>query len=437
MLASSMYVTRIELEDLRGFLGGDARTDLPLPEDGSGWHVFAGRNGSGKSTLLRSLAIGMIGPDHSRHLVPSFNPWIRADAGEALLRVHLGHGDGDIFKGIGKLPSRPFVAELRLRKADDGGEPLLEFSPARQKKLLGAWRGPWGENPRGWLVSGYGPFRRLTGHASDAQRVMVGPNHQRRLVSLFREDASLVEAVGWLQEQQFRKLEKREGANQLLNDVIELLNNGLLPDGASVSRVDSEGLWVRRAGMDVELRELSDGYRVALALVLDIIRHMHDAYGEVRMAGGKDRVVDMPGVVLIDEIDAHLHVSWQQRIGFWLSERFPKVQFLVTTHSPFVCQAAKPGGLFRLPSPGEPVGVQPVDDSTFKRVVNGTVNDAVLSHLFGLERSRSPRAQKLTEEWSRLRAKDSRSRLTSPERARFEDLTAQLPLPFDSTTSTQ
>ena len=46
------------------------------------------------------------------------------------------------------------------------------------------------------------------------------------------------------------------------------------------------------------------------------------------------------GVILIDEIDAHLHPAWQKRIGFWLKAHFPNIQFIVTTHSPFICQAA-------------------------------------------------------------------------------------------------
>ena len=54
-------------------------------------------------------------------------------------------------------------------------------------------------------------------------------------------------------------------------------------------------------------------------------------------------VVTHRGVVLIDEVDVHLHVSWQRSIGFWLKKHFPNVQFIVTTHSPFVCQAADPG----------------------------------------------------------------------------------------------
>lgn len=431
-----MRVTKLHITNVRGFLGDVAATNLRIAKGEPGWHVFAGRNGAGKSTLLRATALALVGPDHARALMPSFAGWIRDGASLGAAAVWVTRDSEDGLQGAGMTP-KPLSAGLSWARTSEGREPVVEPWPTsratgEKKRIAGAWRGPWGPNPRGWLVAGYGPFRRLTGHAADAQRVMVGPTHQRRLVSLFREDASLLEAVGWLQDLRFRSLDGNKTAAKLLDQVIALLNDGLLPDQARVARVDADGLWVTRGDTVIELRELSDGYRVALALIVDLVRHMQDAFGEVMFSVTKSRVCAlMPGVVLIDEVDAHLHVSWQQRIGFWLTERFPRLQFLVTTHSPFVCQAAAPGGLFRMPSPGEQRGVEPVSEETYRSVVNGTLDDAVLSSLFGLERTRSPRAEALTAEWSRLRAKDSRQRLSKAERARFDALTDQLPLPFE------
>lgn len=52
--------------------------------------------------------------------------------------------------------------------------------------------------------------------------------------------------------------------------------------------------------------------------------------------GGTELLEDTPGIVLIDEVDLHLHPQWQQRIVPALTRTFPKVQFIVTTHSPQV-----------------------------------------------------------------------------------------------------
>ena len=108
---------------------------------------------------------------------------------------------------------------------------------------------------------------------------MVGAGHISRLVSLFREDASLSESVRCLQDIYLRRLEEREGSRELEELVLELLDDGLLPSEMRVKKVDSEGLWVEHQGVLLPLEQLSDGYRTVAALVLDIVRHLSDAYG--------------------------------------------------------------------------------------------------------------------------------------------------------------
>jgi len=99
------------------------------------------------------------------------------------------------------------------------------------------------------------------------------------------------------------------------------------------------------------------------------------------------------GVVLIDEVEAHLHLSVQQQIGFTLTDRFPTVQFLVTTHSPYVCQAADV--VVRL-DPQR--GAYTADEALLDRVIYGSGDDAALSDLFALESPYSPPSQALREE---------------------------------------
>jgi len=158
-----MYLTSIEIENVRGFLDGDAATSIELPPQGAGRHVFAGRNGSGKSTLLRAVALAIVGPEHSRHLVPSFAGWIRKGSSHASVRVKIKRAPDDSYQGMGKLPKAAVSAALRweaesaLTRASAGGsEPRLTPTPQRLTKLKGPWRGPWADNPAGWLVAGYG-----------------------------------------------------------------------------------------------------------------------------------------------------------------------------------------------------------------------------------------------------------------------------------------
>lgn len=430
-----MHLTHIAISNVRGFLEGAAATSFALPEAGAGWHVFAGRNGSGKSTLLRVVALSVVGPHHARHLVPSFAGWIRKGATEAHVSVKIRPEAEDWCEGRGRLSAGTVTARISWSApagcpSVQAVEPRLVAAPARETNPKGPWGGAWAENPTGWMVAGYGTSRGLARHASFAQRIEGASNHQRRLASLFREEPCLLDAAGWLRALHHRKLEKREGAADLLDGVLALLNNGLLPDGVQVDKVDSDGIWVRRGETVLELHALSDGYRVGVALVLDLVRHVHEAFGAVRFATTNGVRVENGGVVLIDEIDAHLHVSWQQQIGFVLKQRFPNVQFLVTTHSPFICQAASEGGLFRLPTPGEASGIAPVSDETYRKVVLGDVSQAILSELFGMDHTYSPEAVKMRTRYAQLEGKRLRGFIDPRERTELSKLKKQLPLDF-------
>nr|VFK68672.1 MAG: Predicted ATP-binding protein involved in virulence [Candidatus Kentron sp. UNK]VFK73144.1 MAG: Predicted ATP-binding protein involved in virulence [Candidatus Kentron sp. UNK] len=77
--------------------------------------------------------------------------------------------------------------------------------------------------------------------------------------------------------------------------------------------------------------QLSDGYSAILSIVTDLLLRM-EGHG----AGNHAGVYDLEGVVLIDEIETHLHVALQKEILPFLIDFFPKIQFIVTTHSPFV-----------------------------------------------------------------------------------------------------
>ncbi len=232
------------------------------------------------------------------------------------------------------------------------------------------------------------------------------------MTSLFHEDAPLAEGVTWLIEQHLRSLEKRPGADKLKNVALAVLGDELLPDGYRIQKVDSEGLWVERHGHRFPLREMSDGYRTVTALVVDLLKQIYDAYGALDSSKADGAtVIAAPGVVIIDEIDAHLHVSWQKRIGGWLKRHFPQTQFIVTTHSPYICQAADERGLIRLPGPDENEPAHIVDQDLYERIVYGSGDDAVMSELFGLDTPYSEKAVRLRRELVDLEAAAARLRL--------------------------
>ncbi|MFF3361099.1 AAA family ATPase [Streptomyces misionensis] len=457
---------------MRSFHGDrDAVLDLARP-DGSyaGWTVLAGRNGSGKTTLLRAIALACVGPDNAHRLLPSFEAWISEGArkAESVVRIvpdpdlDMRGNDGSLFA---ETSAEPFWVELHWEKREpkrragqEPGralrrrtEPVLSASTGLSTQGGDAFApgGMWDAQPNGWLMAGYGAFRRLSG-GDDQRRNKPRAPTLSRLDTLFDEDMSLADAVTWLVGEHLRALEGDGAAAELKSAALAILGDGLLPDNCRVVDVDSEGLWVERKGLRYPLREMSDGLRTVTALVLDLLRQVYESYALAREGGlslvSQDNgrlVVPVPGVVLIDEVDAHLHVSWQRRIGPWLTAHFPRIQFLVTTHSPYVCQSADPGGLIRLPGPGERTGPQVVDEDLYERVVYGSGDDAALSALFGLdspysEKAEGTRAELIALEAAILRggadpaalARYTRLKrlLTSSPSARLDEMSAGLSL---------
>lgn len=422
-----VYITKVEVANIRGFHGAktvDIEFGRRADRGYAGWTVIAGRNGSGKTSLLRALALAVTGPSVARNLVPDFENWISVGQREAQVRVHLDYDPAvDKFSGAGKPPKSPVAASLIWTRPEPG-------SSGRQPSLVEASRtarrGPWQDNPTGWFCAAYGPFRRLVGGSGEAQRLMMSPG-PARMASLFHEDASLAEGVSWLIDQHLRALEKRPGAVELKDSAMAVLGDGLLPNGYQIRHVDSDGLWVESDGHKFPLREMSDGYRTVAALTVDLIKQIHQSFGRLPFALVDGRPVVMaPGVVVIDEADAHLHVSWQQRIGTWLKTHFPAIQFIVTTHSPYICQAADVGGLIRLPGPDERVAPKVVDHDLYERVVFGSGDYAVLSELFGLDTPYSAEARRLRSELGSLELRVIAGDATEEQVERYRELDDKL-----------
>lgn len=222
-------------------------------------------------------------------------------------------------------------------------------------------------------------------------------------------------------ESEAQRTRKPRCGKEQLALVLDLLRDDLMPDRITVDRVDSDGLWLKdRNGVELAWSEMSDGYRSAAALLADIVRHLIGTYGLVGLSektnSGKT-VIKRSGVVLIDEIDAHLHPEWQRKIGFWLKAHFPKIQFLVTTHSPIICQAADENGLFVLSQPGGDVVPRRLTDEEYRKVIASRPDTILLTPAFGLQNTRSPLAVDSRAELARLAAKKRAGVALSAEEA--------------------
>lgn len=418
-----MYLTTAHVEHIKG-IGSISLGFTPGQE--AGWHVILGDNSAGKTTVIRALALAFVGPAQAAALQEDWSRWVHheAEAGAVALELSVDPG-WDTATGPGRAPGpRRLEVKVEVRQVlAPNGNPAAP----RQAELIGeppeATRYVWGTG-RGWFASSFGPLRRLTGGSGAYQRIFFAAPRAARHLSAFSDEVALTEALAWLIDTQ------RAGHGPRVDRVKQFINRGaLLPHGVRLAEVTDQTLRFEDGdGVLIDARALSDGYRSVLSLTLELLRQMDLAYGMDTIFHPERDEVIAPGVVMIDEVDAHLHPSWQETVGAWFTARFPKVQFIVATHSPLVCRSiGEAGKVFRLRAPGAD-GDQLTEISGEARDMLwfGSLERALSSEGFGLELGRSAYGWERVEELRRLNATLRERALSPEERARLLHLRAVL-----------
>ena len=171
----------------------------------------------------------------------------------------------------------------------------------------------------------------------------------------------------------------------------------------------------------VPLRQLGYGYQTLITWMVDFASRMIERYPD-----SPDPFAE-PAVVLVDEIDLHLHPQWQRKLISYLTERFPNTQFIATAHSPLVVQAATDANIAVLRRDGDHV----VIDNNTENIRNWRIDQILTSDLFGLETARPPQIEGLLAEREKILTKP---KLTAADRRRVAELEAEIgPLPFGET----
>jgi predicted ATP-binding protein involved in virulence len=389
-----MYLKSFTAKNLKCFRD----VTLTMPSEGgyAGWHVILGGNGVGKSTLLQGIALASM-EIQGMSLLKQRNRFARQESGVegAVLSAHTA-------------PSgRGYLVKVRP-PSNWSGESI---DTARQSP-------PDDQPDPDWFLVGYGPFRRFIGHEQNEHDL---PLLVARHETLFNEGAALTRCEAWLKDLYASSLDEKLGHAQAkakadLTIVTRTLNALLKSQKVELRDISTKAVTFMRSGtgIEVQLHQLSDGYRSFLALVVDLLRRIAEAGLLVVHEGNPDQI-RCEGVVLIDEVDSHLHPRWQREIGERLCAVFPDLQFIVTTHSPFVAQSARPGGLFVLEAEGDAVVIkQPLDS------VRGMRADQILtSPLFDLLSTRDLETEEKLQAREKLMAKET---LSEEERTRLEAL---------------
>ncbi|HRI71843.1 MAG TPA: AAA family ATPase, partial [Polyangium sp.] len=338
-----------------------------------GWNVMIGDNGSGKTSFLRMLSYGLVASStYSTKTEKDESDRLPFDA------RHLLHDKGSSFAIEQRSePSSPTASVPTFGLEFTGDDPHLSYALR--------------EDLRGMFCASFGPFRRFTGGDEGYEKEILQFPRVFRHLSLFTERIAFYESVRWLRYLQLKALSDESEA-PLLAAVKRFINNDqLFPNGVRLEKITADAItFTDSNGFSVPLERLSDGFRSVLSLSLELVRQLVSHYGREQIFDADTGVVIAPGIVIIDEVDVHLHPTWQREIGLRLRKLFPQIQFIVTTHSALVCQAAADGhgSIFRLPKPGTDEVGRVLDGPELNRILYGNVLDAYGTGVFGsVERS--------------------------------------------------
>ena len=400
----------------------------------AGWHVVLGDNGSGKSSFLRAIALALVGAKRAGGLRQSWNNWLTRDEQDGEIRLEFTGDPLDVScKGFSPGRShRIFDTGVRLHRCSKNDVDIVAMSQESSSQSsrphgLSLLVYPGSESQE-WFSMSFGPFRRFSGGSNELPLL---PRLVARHLAIFDEGRVFGECLDWLQRLKFRALEEDpEGA--LLGRLIQFVNESdLLPSEVRIEGVTSRNVMFRDAnGVDVPVTELSDGYRSVLSMTFEIIREMMFTFGPGGVFDPDNSTRIVPeGVVIIDEIDAHLHPTWQSRIGHWFCDHFPNVQFIVSTHSPLVCQSAENGSVYLLPRSGSGEKGGKLKRDTLLRLVHGTVLDAYGTEAFGSEAAatRSRRSRELHRRLAQLNNRELLEGLSPKERRERDRIRRTLP----------
>ena len=328
-------LTSVELLDVKCF----EHIVIPLSVEsplGGAWTCIAGVNGAGKSTVLQSIALGLLG----RRRAP--------ELGLGRLARMVRKQAADVSGTVGpraeiRVTVRDGTAEtvLTLPLTDKGPDESRLSSLSDLAKMDRLW-----DTLGQTLVVSYGATRNLTDTPSSQQS--TSPMAHRQL-TLFDSLAQIASADALVTGgPRFRPA---------LSTLARMLTNVLSEDDTPFEcSVDEAGkLRFDRAGAPLESLDLPDGFRSMVALLSDISLGWHDLHPD-DVEPDLDKI---SGIVLVDELDLHLHARLQRLIVPRLRTALPNIQWIVSTHSPLIVTSfesselvvldrAAPGGIKQL-----------------------------------------------------------------------------------------
>jgi nucleoside phosphorylase len=272
------------------------------------WSCIAGLNGAGKSAVLQAIALVLLGD----RLAPVIgDEWLKRAR-------RFAHGEPQSAEIRAWVRNGQELIELALPLGPAGVNPRkLEAEPSYD-----AMRAFWDARAESHLLLSYGAGRNLSEHR-DSRHATKSPD-VRRQMTLF-DPLTQVASVEVL-------LDQGERARPILAMLKRLLD--IVLEGVPLSVEEApEGLLFKVGGVAVAAAELPDGFRATIAWLADLCAAWFEKAPEEASDGDPKKI---RAIVLIDEIDLHLHAGLQRELVPRLRAALPDVQWIVSTHSPLV-----------------------------------------------------------------------------------------------------
>lgn len=293
--------------------------------------VIAGVNGRGKSSILDGLSLLL------SRLLPQVTP---ARGGYKYLRPQDIRHDEEALEMTLSVIFENVPVEFSITYDPVNGQRPMKLASQVKREILQIYGDPNRMGDAAPIAVYYTtdrasyrlPKRLLTVLPQGQSAAYRGALFNRQID--FREFMSRYR--GW--NESLTRREDQNGRNRHTLRAIETALREFLPSFGDIHvELEPLRLLVSKNGQYFDLTQISDGERSLLAMVIDLCRRLALANPDL------NDPLQGAGVVLIDEIELHLHPQWQREIIEKLRRTFPRIQFILTTHSPFVMQSVHSG----------------------------------------------------------------------------------------------